>query len=113
MKEIRDKVQQNADLLKETFKDKYNIMQYEKSFVLLAKEKIAIQNSIRDTFKMKKDNNQKLLREYSEIEERTSKHKEKIQNLTSIIYDLENNICNINDDFQMKMESDQKKMNNF
>lgn len=110
VKENRDKIQQNTDLLKETFKDKYNIiLQYEKSFVLLAQEKNNIEYSYQETLKMKNDNNKKLLKEYSEIEERNNKLKEKVQNLTFNICDLEYRKCNIDDELQSKMESEQKK----
>jgi len=109
VKENRDKVQQNTDLFKQNYKDKYNIiLQYEKTFVSLAEEKINIQISSEDTLKMKYDTNKQLLKEYSEIEQRTNKQKEKIQNLTFNICDLEYKKSNINDELQRKLEIYQK-----
>ena len=109
VKENRDKVQHNTDLFKETYKDKYNIiLQYEKTIVSLAQEKINIEISSEDTIKMKQDTNKQLLKEYSEIEQRTNKQKEKIQNLTLNICDLEYKKSNLNEELQRKLEIYQK-----
>ena len=55
VKENRDKLQENTEILKETFSDKFNIIEnYEKSIVLYRKEKTDIIEANDEIYQLKK-----------------------------------------------------------
>jgi CRISPR-associated protein Cas8b1/Cst1 subtype I-B len=61
VKENRDKLEQNTEILKETFSERFNIIEkYEKSIDLLGKEKTDIIEESEEIYKLKQNTNEKL-----------------------------------------------------
>jgi len=86
VKQNRDNVQRNSELFIETFKDKYNlIQQYEKTIVSLGEEK----KRNKEIYQLRKDTNDKLIKQMSEIDERNNQQKEKLDSLSFKMKDLE------------------------
>ena len=90
VKENKDKVEQNTELLKETFRDRFNIIdQYEKTMILLNEEKKDIVKTNKEIIKMRQQSSVKLKKEFNDIQIRNSKQREKIEILQNNINDLE------------------------
>ena len=109
VKENRDKVKHNTDVFIETFRDRYDmIQQYEKTIISLKEEKEEIIQTNTDLLQLKENTNKKLLKEFSDIQEKNSQQKEKIDSLIFNIKDLEFKKSNINEELQEKVKVDQK-----
>lgn len=109
VKENRDKIKKNTDLLKHTFKEQYDmIINYEKTIVNLAEEKQDIFRINEEILNLREKNNSKLLKEYSDIEEKNCKEKEKIDSLKYKILDLEYKKSNLSEELQKQFEIEQK-----
>ena len=109
VKENRDKLQQNTEILKETFSDKFNTIEnYEKSIVLLGKEKTDIIEANEEIYQLKQKNNEKLLKEFNKIQANNNKLKEEIGSLDQNIKDLEYKKSTLQDDLQKQYEIDKK-----
>ena len=110
VKENRDKLQENTQILKETFKDKFNIIEnYEKSIVLYGKEKTDIIEANDEIYQLKQKTNEKLLREFHVIQANNNKLKEEIDSLDHNIKDLEYKKSTLQDDLEKQYEIDKKK----
>lgn len=109
VKENRDKVKHNTDVFIETFRDRYDmIQQYEKTIISLKEEKEEIIQTNTDLLQLKENTNKKLLKEFSDIQEKNSQQKEKIDSLIFNIKDLEFKKSNINEELQEKIKVEQK-----
>lgn len=90
VKENRDKLQNNTDSFKETYKDKFNIIeQFENSIVFLGKEKTVMIEANDEILKIKQGTNNKLIKEFNEIQARNNIQKEEINSLDYKIRELE------------------------
>lgn len=109
VKENKDKVQKKTDILKETFSDRFDIIdQYEKTIVLLAEEKKDIAKTNKDILKVKENNNTKLVKEFNDIQEKNNKQREKIDSLQSNIINLEYKKSHLNEELQSQLEKEEK-----
>ena len=110
IKENRDKVKHNTDVFIETFRDRYDmIQQYEKTIISLKEEKEEIIQTNSDLLQLKENTNKKLLKEFSDIQEKNSQQKEKIDSLIFNIKDLEFKKINIKKELQEKIKVEKKK----
>ena len=110
VKENKDKVQQNTDLLKETFQDRFNVIDnYEKTIHLLNEEKKDIIKTNKDIIKMRELAKVKLGKDFIDIQERNAKQREKIESLQNSINDLEYKKSHLNEELQKQVEKDEKK----
>ena len=110
VKENKDKVQKNTDLLKETFQDRFNVIDnYEKTIHLLNEEKKDIIKTNKDIIKMRELAKVKLGKDFIDIQERNAKQREKIESLQNSINDLEYKKSHLNEELQKQVEKDEKK----
>ena len=113
VKENRDKLEQNTEVLKETFSERFNIIEkYEKSIVLLGKEKADIIEENEEIYKLKQNTNEKLLKQYHEIQANNINLKEKIDQLDYNINDLEYQKKTLQDDLEKQYEADKENYEN-
>lgn len=114
VKENRDKLQNNTDSFKETYKDKFNIIeQFENSIVFLGKEKTVMIEANDEILKIKQGTNNKLIKEFNEIQARNNVQKEEINSLDYKIRELEYKKSTLNDDLIKQYETDKKNYENF
>ena len=110
VKENKDKVEQNTELLKETFRDRFNVIdQYEKTMILLNEEKKDILKTNKEIIKMRQQSSVKLKKEFNDIQIRNSKQREKIELLQNNINDLEYRKSHLNEELQKQLEKEEKK----
>lgn len=110
VKENKDKVEQNTELLKETFRDRFNVIdQYEKTMILLNEEKKDILKTNKEIIKMRQQSSVKLKKEFNDIQIRNSKQREKIDLLQNNINDLEYRKSHLNEELQKQLEKEEKK----
>ena len=114
VKENRDKLQNNTDSFKETYKDKFNIIeQFENSIVFLGKEKTVMIEANDEILKIKQGTNNKLTKEFNEIQARNNVQKEEINSLDYKIRELEYKKSTLHDDLIKQYETDKKNYENF
>jgi hypothetical protein len=114
VKENRDKLQNNTDSFKETFKDKFNIIEkYENTIVSLDKQKIFMIEANDEILKIKQSTNKKLLKEYDELQARNNVQKEEIDSLNYKIRELEYKKSTLHDDLIKQYETDKKNCDDF
>ena len=114
VKENRDKLQNNTDSFKETYKDKFNIIeQFENSIVFLGKEKTVMIEANDEILKIKQGTNNKLIKEFNEIQARNNVQKEEINSLDYKIRELEYKKSTLHDDLIKQCENDKKNYENF
>ena len=90
VKENKDKVEENTNTLKETFKDRFKVIdQYEQTILLLDEEKVDINKTNKDIIKMRNDANLKLIKDFDDVQKKTVEQREKIEKLEKKIKDLE------------------------
>ena len=110
VKENKDKVEENTNTLKETFKDRFKIIdQYEQTILLLDEEKVDINKTNKDIIKMRNDANLKLIKDFDDVQKKTVEQREKIEKLEKKIKDLEFKKINLDEDLKKQMEKDAKK----
>ena len=109
VKENKDKVQEKTDILKETFKDRFDVIdQYERTITLLQEEKKDIVKTNKDIVKVKENTNSKLIKEFNDIQERNNKQREKIDSLQNNINSLEYKKNHLNEELQSQLEKEEK-----
>lgn len=114
VKENRDKLKNNTDSFKETYKDKFNIIeQFENSIVFLGKEKTVMIEANDEILKIKQGTNNKLIKEFNEIQARNNVQKEEINSLDYKIRELEYKKSTLHDDLIKQYETDKKNYENF
>ena len=114
VKENRDKLKNNTDSFKETYKDKFNIIeQFENSIVFLGKEKTVMIEANDEILKIKQGTNNKLIKEFNEIQARNNIQKEEINSLDYKIRELEYKKSTLHDDLIKQYETDKKNYENF
>lgn len=114
VKENRDKLQNNTDSFKETYKDKFNIIeQFENRIVFLGKEKTVMIEANDEILKIKQGTNNKLIKEFNEIQARNNVQKEEINSLDYKIRELEYKKSTLHDDLIKQYDTDKKNYENF
>jgi len=109
VKENKDKVEENTNMLKESFKDRFDIIDnYEKTISLLEIEKKELIKTNNEIIKMRENTYQKLLRQFSEIQEQNNEQRVKIEELSKNINLLEYKKAHINDELQSKLDLEEK-----
>jgi hypothetical protein len=107
VKENKDNIQKNTDTLKETFLDRFNIIDnYEKTILMLNEEKIDIHKSNKEIINMRQINKEKLNKEFNDIQIRNSQQREKIDSLQKKINELEYQKAHLNEELNEKMAQD-------
>ena len=110
VRENKDKLQENTDLLKDTFLDRFNIIDnYEKTIGLLDEEKKDINKTNKEIIRMRQTTKEKLNKEFIDIQERNSKQREKIETLQYKINELEYRKSHLQEELQKQLEKDEKK----
>jgi len=108
VKENKDKVEENTNILKETFKDRFDIIDnYEKTIKLLDLEKKELITSSTEILKMRENTNKKLLKQFSEIQEQNNEQRKKIDGLAKNITLLEYKKDHITDELQTQLNFDE------
>ena len=107
VKENKDNIQKNTDTLKETFLDRFNIIDnYEKTILMLNEEKIDIHKSNKEIINMRQINKEKLNKEFNDIQIRNSQQREKIDSLQKKINELEYQKAHLNEELNEKTAQD-------
>ena len=110
VRENKDKLQENTDLLKDTFLDRFNIIDnYEKTIGLLDEEKKDINKTNKEIIRMRQTTKEKLNKEFIDIQERNAKQREKIETLQYKINELEYRKSHLQEELQKQLEKDEKK----
>ena len=110
VRENKDKLQENTDLLKDTFLDRFNIIDsYEKTIDLLDEEKKDINKTNKEIIRMRQTTKEKLNKEFIDIQERNAKQREKIETLQYKINELEYRKSHLQEELQKQLEKDEKK----
>ena len=100
-------MKKNTDTLKETFLDRFNIIDnYEKTILMLNEEKIDIHKSNKEIINMRQINKEKLNKEFNDIQIRNSQQREKIDSLQKKINELEYQKAHLNEELNEKMAQD-------
>ena len=108
VKDNKDQVEENTNALKETFKDRFGIIDnYEKTIKLLELEKKEIMTSSTEILKMRENTNKKLLKQFAEIQEKNDEQRQKIDSLSKKITLLEYKNAHINDELQTQLNLDE------
>ena len=109
VKDNKDQVEENTNVLKETFKDRFNIIDnYENTIKLLELEKKEIMTSSTEILKMRENTNKKLLKQFAEIQEKNNEQRQKIDGLSKNITLLEYKRAHINDELQTQLNFDER-----
>lgn len=109
VKENKEEVEENTNALKETFKDRFDVIEnYEKTIKLLEVEKKELVTSSTEILKMRENTNKKLLKQFSEIQEQNNEQRKEIDNLSKNITSLEYKKEHIIDELQNKLNFDQR-----
>lgn len=108
VKENKEKLEENTNALKETFKDSFNIINnYEKTIKLLDIEKKELIASNKEILKIKKNINKKLLKQFNEIQEENNVQRIKIDDLGKNITLLEFKRDHLTDELQDQFKTDE------
>ena len=109
VKDNKEKIEKNTDTLKETFVERFNIIDnYEKTISLLKEEKNELNKSNKEIIKIRQINKEKLIKELNDIQKRNTQQREEIDTLEKKLNELEYQKVHINDELEKKMEDDQK-----
>ena len=107
VKENKEQIELNTNALKETFKDRFDIIDnYEKTIKLLDIEKKELITSSTEILKMRENTNKTLMKQFSEIQERNNEQRKKIDNLSKNISLLEYKKSHVNDELETKLTFD-------
>ena len=110
VKENKDKIQQNTDSLKQTFLDRFNIIDhYEKTIALLEEEKNEINKTNSEIIRMRQITKEKLNKEFNDIQVKNSEQRQQIESLQKNINDLEYKRSHIGEELDKQMEKDENK----
>ena len=109
VRENKEQLEENTNILKETFKDRFDIIDnYEKTIKLLEVEKKELIISSNEILKMRENINKNLLKQFSEIQEQNDEQRKKIDNLSKNITLLEYKKSHIDDELQAQLNFDEK-----
>jgi hypothetical protein len=110
VKENKEKVEENTNILKETFKDRFDIINnYEKTISLLEKEKKELVKTNDEIIKIREETRNKLRTQFDKIQEHNNEQRVQIEDLSNNINDLEYKRAHINDEMQSKFDLEEKK----
>ena len=99
VKENKEKIQKNTDTLKETFVDRFNIIDnYEKTISLLNEEKNELNKSNKEIIKIRQITKEKLIKELNDIQKRNTQQREEIDTLQKKINELEYQKAHLNEE---------------
>lgn len=108
VKENKEKIEKNTELLKETFADRFNIIDsYEKTISLLNQEKKELNKSNKEILKIRQITKEKLTKELNEIQLRNTQQRDKIETLQKKLDALEYQKAHLNEELEKKMEFDE------
>ena len=108
VKENKEKIEKNTELLKETFADRFNIIDsYEKTISLLNQEKKELNKSNKEILKIRQVTKEKLIKELNEIQIRNTTQRDKIETLQKKLDALEYQKAHLNEELEKKMELDE------
>jgi hypothetical protein len=108
VKENKEKIEKNTELLKETFADRFNIIDsYEKTISLLNQEKKELNKSNKEILKIRQITKEKLTKELNEIQIRNTQQRDKIETLQKKLDALEYQKAHLNEELEKKMEFDE------
>jgi hypothetical protein len=108
VKENKEKIEKNTELLKETFADRFNIIDsYEKTISLLNQEKKELNKSNKEILKIRQITKEKLTKELNEIQLRNTQQRDKIETLQKKLDALEYQKAHLNEELEKKMELDE------
>ena len=108
VKENKEKIEKNTELLKETFADRFNIIDsYEKTISLLNQEKKELNKSNKEILKIRQVTKEKLIKELNEIQIRNTQQRDKIETLQKKLDSLEYQKAHLNEELEKKMELDE------
>jgi len=106
-------VQQNADLLRDTFKDRFNLIErYEKTILLLGEEKKDILKSNKDILEMRKKTYIELQEQFIQVQRQTNEQNQEIEKLGKKVQSLEYKKEHIQEELQKQLEKDEKSFYN-
>ena len=105
----KKKVQQNADLLRDTFKDRFNVIdRYEKTISLLNEEKKDILKSNKDILEMRKKTFIELQEQFNQVQRQANEQNKKIEELDKKVKSLEYKKDHIQEELQKQLEKDEQ-----
>ena len=108
VKENKEKVEENAKLLKEAFKDRFNIVdQYEKTISLLDIEKKDIIKANKDIIKMRQNINRDLQKQFNEVTDQTNEQRKKIEELGKKVDLLQYQKDHIQEELQSQLNKEE------
>lgn len=108
VKENKEKVEENAKLLRESFKDRFNIVdQYEKTISLLDMEKKDIIRANKDILKMRENSTRELQKQFNEVTEQTNEQRKKIEELGKKVNLLQYKNDHIQEELQSKLNNEE------
>ena len=108
VKENKEKVEENAKLLKEAFKDRFNIVdQYEKTISLLDIEKKDIIKANKDIIKMRQNINRDLQKQFNEVTDQTNEQRKKIEELEKKVSLLQYQSDHVQEELQSKLNKEE------
>ena len=109
VKANKEQIEVNTNALKETFKDRFDIIDnYEKTIKLLDLEKKELISSNTEIIKIKENTNKKLMGQFSKIQDQNNEQRKKIDNLSKDITLLEYKRCHANDELENQLVFDEK-----
>lgn len=109
VKENKLKIEENTNQLKESFKDKFDIIDnYEKTISLLQSEKQDLLKTNEEILRLREENHQKLVDQLAKIQDQNNEQRIKIEDLTRNITLLEYQKANLNDEMQSKYEKEEE-----
>ena len=114
VKENKDKIEENTNMLKITFKDRFDIIDnYEKAITLLDAEKKDLMTTNKDILAMREKTHSDLVEQFNTIQQQNNEQRLKIEELKKKINSLEYKMATVNDELQSKLEADKKNYDKF
>ena len=108
VKENKEKVEENAKLLREAFKDRFNIVdQYEKTISLLNIEKKDIIKANKDIIKMRENTNRELQKQFNEVTDQTNEQRIKIEEIGKKLSLLQYKKDHIEEELQSELNKEE------
>ena len=108
VKENKEKVEENAKLLREAFKDRFNIVdQYEKTISLLNIEKKDIIKANKDIIKMRENTNRELQKQFNEVTDQTNEQRIKIEEIGKKLSLLQYKKDHIEEELQSQLNKEE------
>ena len=109
VKDNKDKIEENTNMLKETFKDRFEIIDnYEKTIALLEEEKKDLMTTNKDILIMRENIHSQLVERFNTIQEQNNEQRIKIEELSKKIKSLEHKLSTVQNELQAEIDEDRK-----